>query len=62
MSPLSKRILLMLLVGLCLAAPAALRAQHFDASDLMRAQQRGQSTNLYGGNPYEQTGEENAEG
>ena len=28
----------------------------------MRAQQRGQSTNLYGGNPYEQTGEENAEG
>ena len=62
MSPLSKRILLMLLVGLCLAAPAALRAQHFDASDLMRAQQRGQSTSLYGGNPYEQTGEENAEG
>ena len=62
MSRLSKRILLTLFVGCCLALPAALRAQHFDASDLMRAQQRGESTSLYGGNPYEQTGEENAEG
>ena len=37
-------------------------AQGFSARDLQRAQQNGQSTNLYGSNPYEQAEGEGEEG
>lgn len=56
MALLSKRILTMLLLGLFAAAPSVLRAQ--EARDILRAQQRGENTNLYGQNPYEQTEDE----
>ncbi len=56
-------IRLMLLAGIILAIPSALHAQRFDAKSLMRAQQRGESNSLYGGNPFENPEEgENAEG
>lgn len=54
MSGFSNRILLVLLLGLLFAVPQAVRSQGFDAKTLMRAQQNGQSGNLYGNNPYEQ--------
>ena len=54
MSRFSNRILLTLLLGLFFAAPEAVRSQGFDAKTLMRAQQNGQSGNLYGNNPFEQ--------
>ena len=55
-------ILTTLFAMLLLAAPHAARAQGFNARDLMRAQQRGENTNLYGSNPFEQTDEEGEEG
>ena len=59
MSRFSNRILLTLLLGLFFAAPEAVRSQGFDAKTLQRAQRNGQTGNLYGSNPYEQTeGEE----
>lgn len=58
MSRLTKRIRLLFLFGVLLAAPAVLHAQGFDASTLQRAMQNGQGGSLYGSNPYEQTGEE----
>lgn len=61
MSRLSNRILLLLLAGFFLAMPARVFSQGFNARDIMRAQQRGETGNLYGGNPYE-TGEEGEEG
>ena len=54
MSGFSNRILLVLLLDLLFAVPQAVRSQGFDAKTLMRAQQNGQSGNLYGNNPYEQ--------
>lgn len=65
MSRLSKRILLTLFVGLSLSVPGTLRSQNFNARDIMRAQQRGETGSLYGGNPYDQNnlqGEEGEEG
>lgn len=53
MTPRLSRILPILLVGWLLAASAAVRAQNFNARDLMRAQQRGENPNLGGGNPFE---------
>ena len=55
MSRFSNRILLTLLLGLFFAAPEAVRSQGFDAKTLQRAQRNGQTGNLYGSNPYEQT-------
>ena len=54
MSGFSNRILLVLLFGLFFAVPQTGRCQGFDAKTLMRAQQNGQSGNLYGNNPFEQ--------
>ena len=56
MSRLSRRLVGTLLTGLLTAAPASLSAQ-LDARAVLRAQQRGEETSLYGNNPYE-TGEE----
>ncbi len=39
---------------LSFAVPAAVHAQRFNARDIMRAQQEGRGSNLYGSNPYEQ--------
>ncbi|MDE5815134.1 MAG: hypothetical protein K2H42_02400, partial [Alistipes sp.] len=47
-----------LAAALLCAMPATVHAQRFNARDLMRAQQEGRGTNLYGSNPYEETGEE----
>ena len=59
MSGFSNRILLVLLFGLFFAVPQTGRCQGFDAKTLQRAQRNGQTGNLYGSNPYEQTeGEE----
>ena len=52
MSGFSNRILLVLLFGLFFAVPQTGRCQGFDAKTLMRAQQNGQSGNLYGNNPF----------
>ena len=60
MSRLTNRILLAALLGLFLTAPGIVRSQGFNARTLQRAQQRGETGNLYGTNPYEQTGEETA--
>lgn len=57
MSRLTNRILLAALLGLFLTAPGIVRSQGFNARTLQRAQQRGETGNLYGTNPYEQTGE-----
>ena len=62
MSRLTNRILLAALLGLFLTAPGIVRSQGFNARTLQRAQQRGETGNLYGTNPYEQTGEEGEEG
>ncbi len=51
-------ILTMFFAGLLLALPEAARPQGFDARDLLRAQQRGENTNLYGSNPFEQPDDE----
>ena len=56
MSKLSRRLVGTLLTGLLTAVPASLSAQ-LDARAVLRAQQRGEETSLYGNNPYE-TGEE----
>lgn len=58
MSRLTNRILLAALLGLFLTAPGIVRSQGFNARTLQRAQQRGETGNLYGTNPYEQTGED----
>lgn len=58
-SKLVEKGLKMLLVGLFAAAPAGVFAQ-LDARSIMRAQQNGQNTDLYGTNPYEE--EENPDG
>jgi len=55
-------ILTMFFVGLLLALPEAVRSQGFNARDLMRAQQRGENTNLYGSNPFEQPEDEQQNG
>ena len=55
MSRLTNRILLAALLGLFLTAPGIVRSQGFNARTLQRAQQRGETGNLYGTNPYEQT-------
>ena len=62
MSRLTNRILLAALLGLFLTAPGIVRSQGFNARTLQRAQQRGETGNLYGTNPYAQTGEEGEEG
>ncbi len=51
-------VLLPTLFALLLLPFGAARAQGFNARDLMRAQRNGQSANLYGSNPYDQTEEE----
>ncbi len=51
-----------LLAGLVLLGAVAAHGQNINARDIMRAQQRGENTNLYGGNPYEQNTEEGEEG
>lgn len=53
---LSKSLVRILLAGSLFAAPASAFAQ-LDARAILRAQQRGEQTNLYGNNPY-QTDEE----
>ncbi|MDE5579279.1 MAG: putative porin [Alistipes sp.] len=60
MSRLSRRLVGTLLAGLLTAAPASLSAQ-LDARAVLRAQQRGEETSLYGNNPYETGEEESAE-
>ena len=50
-----------LLIGWLLAWCGVAQAQNFNARDLMRAQQRGETNSLYGGNPYAQSGEEGEE-
>ena len=60
MSKLSRRLVGTLLTGLLTAAPAGLSAQ-LDARAVLRAQQRGEETSLYGNNPYETGEEEGAE-
>ncbi len=55
-------ILTMFFAGLLLALPEAARPQGFDARDLLRAQQRGENTNLYGSNPFEQPDDEQQNG
>lgn len=62
MSKSLNKILLALLFGLFFAAPDSVCAQGLDAKSIMRAQKNGQNTNIYGNNPYEQTGEEGEEG
>lgn len=58
----SHRISLALLsLCLLLALPSVVHAQ-FDASTLLRAQQNGQDTGLYGNNPFEQGEGENPQG
>ncbi len=56
------RFLLVMAVVWCSAGVSQVSAQGFNARDLMRAQQRGESNPLYGGNPYEQNDEEAEEG
>ena len=60
MSKLSKGWIHVLLVGWLAVVPAGLFAQP-DARALLRAQQRGEQTNLYGNNPYEDSEEEGEE-
>ncbi len=56
-------ICIVFLCCLCWMGSSMAVAQNFSARDLNRAQRNGQSTNLYGSNPFEQTeGEEGAEG
>lgn len=55
------KYLLLLCCGLVLSG-GGLRAQNFSARDLTRAQRNGQTPNLYGSNPFDQTGEEDEEG
>ncbi|MBR7169617.1 MAG: hypothetical protein IKD17_04205, partial [Alistipes sp.] len=56
-------ICIVFLCCLCWMGSGMAVAQNFSARDLNRAQRNGQSTNLYGSNPFEQTeGEEGAEG
>ena len=55
---MSYRIGWMLLLGFLLAMPSVVCGQAFDASTLMRAQQNGHGSNLYGNNPFEQPDEE----
>lgn len=55
---MSYRIGWMLLLGFLLAMPSVVCGQAFDASTLMRAQQNGNGSNLYGNNPFEQPDEE----
>ena len=50
MSRLTNRILLAALLGLFLTAPGIVRSQGFNARTLQRAQQRGETGNLYGTN------------
>ena len=45
-------------LGFLLAMPSVVCGQAFDASTLMRAQQNGNGSNLYGNNPFEQPDEE----
>ena len=59
-SKLLQRVWKALLAGLLAAAPAGAYAQ-LDARSIMRAQRNGQSTDLYGSNPYEDD-EENPDG
>ena len=61
MTKSSFRILLLLVALLWVPSYQAL-SQTLDARSLMRAQQQGQDPNAFGSNPYEQTGEEGAEG
>ena len=61
MSRLTNRILLAAFAR-SVPAPGIVRSQGFNARTLQRAQQRGETGNLYGTNPYEQTGEEGEEG
>ncbi len=60
MSRLSRKLVCTLLAGLLTAVPASALAQ-LDARAILRAQQRGEQTNLYGNNPYETQDEEGAE-
>ena len=60
MSRLSRKLVRTLLAGLLTAVPASALAQ-LDARAILRAQQRGEQTNLYGNNPYETQDEEGAE-
>ena len=55
------KYLFLLCCGLVLSG-GGLRAQNFSARDLTRAQRNGQTPNLYGSNPFDQTGEEDEEG
>ena len=55
---MSYRIGWMLLLGFLLAVPSVVWGQAFDASTLMRAQQNGNGSSLYGNNPFEQPDEE----
>lgn len=62
MGKLSKSRWFVGLVGAVFAVlPQVGRAQAIDARTLMRAQQQGQNTNLYGENPFDSTDEEGAE-
>ncbi len=61
MSKRLTRISQILLIGWLLARCGIVQAQNFNARDLMRAQQRGETNSLYGGNPYDQPGEEEGE-
>ncbi len=60
MSRLSRKLVRTLLAGLLTAVPASALAQ-LDARAILRAQQRGEQTSLYGNNPYETQDEEGAE-
>ncbi len=55
-------IALLLLVALTVAGVGRVEAQNISARDMMRAQQRGENTNIYGNNPYQtdEAGEEEA--
>lgn len=60
MPKLPGRLFRFAVVGLLLLLPAGVLAQ-LDASTIMRAQQRGEDTNLYGDNPFGDAAEEGEE-
>ena len=56
------RILMVFVVGMFLCIPSEGWAQRpFNARDIMRQQQRGDKSTMYGSNPYEQEEDENAQ-
>lgn len=61
MRRMSMKVCWIVWIGLLVAAPSAVRAQSFDAKTLMNMQRNGQNTNIYGANPFDQTGEEGDE-